>query len=599
MNFDIVRLTGKRILRIVRWTIYNKPRQVLSELSTLWKIQVLLRLLPRESTRAFVATLILGAACGLVAVAFHGSLEWAGHVVRRIGENLPAGGRAGFMILSPAIAAWVAGVLLVRSRLPAAGSGIPQVKATLFGRTPVAGLRVGIVKMALCVIQVGGGASLGREGPTVQICASMVPRMLRVFALPQSMLKRFLPVASAAGIAAAFNTPVAAVTFVMEELMGSSTSTAMTGLVVAAAIAAIEEKLLLGGHPLFSAPAWTFDSLASLPSFLFLGILGGYLGVYFHRWLLAFRGWFRGLMFFTTPFRMSLGGMVAGIAAWVAWETMGIKGIAGPGYALLDGSLQEQLSIVQSMGLMPLKFVATLASYSSGGVGGIFSPVLAIGSLLGSMVGWLQRELPWADATPLGAFALVGMGTFFAAVIRAPITSVLILFELTGNYGLILPLMLANMAAFLVSKRMNPLPIYDALLVQDGIDPHEPEDENWPTVGELCLPEFPVRDADDTVADIAGHDFLVDPIILVGKDGICLGMVVDVPIGTLPSSKLREFVRTQASLREEDQAFPALSLMSQEKHRWLPVVNRASKVVGVFGAHEALALLANRSSHPL
>lgn len=586
-----------RLRAVLRWMLFRKPKQALAELTILWKIQVLLRLLPRESSRAFVATLVLGSACGLVAVAFHGSLEWAGLVAKEAMDDMPTPLRAATMILLPALAAWIAGAILVRSRLPAEGSGIPQVKAILAGKRPVVGLRVGAVKMALCVIQIGGGASLGREGPTVQICSSLVPRMLRIFALPRTMFRRFLPVASAAGIAAAFNTPVAAVTFVIEELVGHSTSTAMTGLVIAAAIAAIEEKLLLGGEHLFHTPAWTFESLASLPSFLALGVSGGILGVCFQRWLLSLRSWFRKLEFIRPTSRMALGGLVAGLAAWIALEGLGSRGIAGPGYALLEGTLHEHLSVTQSLGLIPLKIAATLASYSSGGVGGIFSPVLAIGSLLGAVVGWVQRLLPWADATPLGAFALVGMGTFFAAVIRAPITSVLILFELTGDYGLILPLMLANMAAFLISKRMNPLPIYDALLVQDGIDPHETEDDDHPTVGDLCLREFGTIHPSDSIEEARKRLARNTPLVLLELDGNCLGLLSEVPDLVDPAVSLSGLVRTQARLRESDPAFPALSLMSQEMQRWLPVVDPSGKVVGIFGSREALARLALRKSN--
>lgn len=588
----------QRLLRSLRLVLLRKPRQLVSELSTLWKIHVLLRVLPMESTRAFAATLALGAAAGLVAVAFHGSLEWAGSTASSVLSRLPGPAAAAGLIALPAACAWIAGIFLIRTGLPAAGSGIPQVKASLSGRAPVAGLRVGIAKAFLCVLQIGGGASLGREGPTVQICASLVPRFLRVFALPQTMMRRFLPVASAAGIAAAFNTPVAAVTFVMEELMGSSTPTAMTGLVVAAAIAAIEEKILLGGDQLFHTPAWTFDSLSSLPSFLALGLLGGYLGVYFHRCLLAMRAWFRTLVRFSSPFRMGMGGLVAGIAAWLAWEFLGSKGIAGPGYPLLDGSLHERLSIWQSLGLLPLKFAATIGSYSSGGVGGIFSPVLAIGSLLGTTVGWLQQSLPWADTTPLGAFALVGMGTFFAAVIRAPITSVLILFELTGNYGLILPLMLANMTAFLVSKKMNPVPIYEALLLQDGIDPRDDRPERWPTVGELLLPTVSVFHSSDTLAVVPHRDRDRLPFLLEDPDGTCAGLVSSIPPNTSEGQPLAGMVRTRARLRETDEAFPALSLMSQDGQEWLPVVDPSGKIVGIFGAREALARLAERGRHP-
>jgi CIC family chloride channel protein len=586
----LIRFSFKRFRQLARWVFLNKPRQSLAELATVWKVQVLLRLFPRESTRAFAATLVLGAVCGLVAVAFHGSLEWASSHVWALlaGIRSPVFGAVG-IILVPALAAWIAGTILVRSKLPAAGSGIPQVKAALAGLSPVYGLRVAVVKFALCVIQVGGGASLGREGPTVQICAALAPPVLKLFALPKSFLRRFLPVAAAAGIAAAFNTPIAAVTFAMEELMGSSTPTAMTGLVVAAAIAAILEKLMLGGRVLFQAPAWTFDSLASLPAFLILGILGGFSGVLFHRLLLEIRARFTALRM-PVPVKMAIGGLVTGVAIWIGMAFLGNKGIAGPGYALLQGSLHEELSHGQTAGLLPLKFFATLASYSSGGVGGIFSPVLAIGSLLGSLVGWLQRGLPWADATPLGAFALVGMGTFFASVIQAPITSVLILFELTGNYGLILPLMLANMASFLIAKKMNPVPIYDALLLQDGIDLHAESVVHQLTVGDLAghvVARFP---SSTRLEDFKLQHGTV-PCVVEEPDGTCLGIVDDIPPDADGETLLRDILRTRVSLRETDPVFPALSLLSQKGHPWLPVVDKAGKAVGLFSIKETLIRL--------
>jgi len=588
----------RRIANLVRWSLYHKPRSIVRELSTLWKIQVLLRFLPRESSRAFAATLFLGALCGLIAVGFHGSLEAASHWAGRLHDVSAFHLGWVLVVVLPMASAWVAGLLLVRSGLPAAGSGIPQVKAALLGRSPAPGARVGVVKSLLCVLQVGGGASLGREGPTVQICASVVPRVLRLFALPPSLLRRFLPVASAAGIAAAFNTPIAAVTFVMEELVGSSTPTVMTGLVVAAAIAAIEEKLLLGGHPLFHVPSWSFESLASLPSFVMLGLLCGILGAFFHRALLALRIGFRKLDRLDVPTRMALGGLLTGCASWIGIAALGSRGIAGPGYAILDGSLHDGLTSIQVAGLLPLKFLATLASYSSGGVGGIFSPVLAIGSLLGRLAGTVQSSFPWADDTPLGAFALIGMGAFFASVIRAPITSVLILFELTGNYGLILPLMLANMAAFLVSKRMNPLPIYDALLVQDGIDPHEDAREKGPLVGELADGEIR-RVPADAPFEPSAHLESSSPLVVEEPDGTCVGLIDRTSNDHREGMLLRDLVGTRARLRSGTLAFEALSLMSQEDHRWLPVVDEKGRAVAVFGSREALAHLAERGrAHP-
>lgn len=559
------------------------------ELSTLWKTQILLRLLPAIPARILGLNIVLGMVCGLLAVAFHGGLQASSALVGRILQSLPSFASFVMLLVLPAIGAWIAGVILVRSGLPAAGSGIPQVKAAIHHRIEYPGIPTGITKFLLCLLQIGGGASLGREGPTVQISASFVPRFLRVFALPVAYLDRFVPVAAAAGIAAAFNTPMAAVTFTMEELMGTSSPTALTGLVLAAAVAAIEEKLLLGGYPLFHVPSWGFGGLASLPSFLLLGVCGGFSGVLFHRGLLAARIRFRSIRM-GVPARMALGGLGAGLAACIAWWFVGSMGIAGPGYALLDASLGQDLSLGEALALLPLKFAATISSYSSGGVGGIFSPVLAMGSLLGEVVGYVQGFFPWKDSTPVGAFALVGMGTLFASVIQAPITSVLIIFELTGNYGLVIPLMLSNMASFLVAKRMNPVPVYDALLLQDGIELRAEEDGHRTTVGDLCT-----RD----VAVVAG-DSRVERCLLESPSGRWI-VATDKGrlVGSLDSASLKgsetgpvaDFIGGIASLREEDLAIHALSLMSQEKIPWLPVVKRDGSVVGIFEAKEALSLL--------
>jgi len=576
----------------LRWLALRGPRAASREISTLWKTRVLLRLLPQESARILAIHLVLGMTCGLVAVAFHGTLQASSALVARLLASVPSPVSIALLLVLPAGSAALAGVLLVRSGLPAAGSGIPQVKAALHHRLAYPGIATGALKFGLCLLQIGGGASLGREGPTVQISASFVPRFLRVFALPRKMVDRFVPVAAAAGIAAAFNTPIAAVTFTMEEMMGSSTPTAMTGLVLAAAVAAIEEKLFLGGYPLFHVPGWSFGGLASLPSFLLLGICGGYAGVMFHRGLLWLRTRFQ-LLPVDMPMRMALGGLATGIAAAIAWGFLGSRGIAGPGYALLDSSLGHKLSITQSVWLMVLKFGATLGSYSSGGVGGIFSPVLSIGALLGSAIGQLQAAFPWSDSTPAGAFALVGMGTFFASVIQAPITSVLIIFELTGNYGLVIPLMLANTASFLLARRMNPVPIYDALLLQDGIDLEEKGDEDQPRVSDLSVRDFHTADAESKVSEFVRSEGRV-PCVLLNPDGTCAGILETAPAAEFSDSKLRDRVDSRATLREIDPAFPALALLSDEGRRWVPVVDSSGRPVALFGSSEALALLANR-----
>lgn len=585
---ETARSATRRGLRYVR-------RRVL-ELPTIWKIRILLRILPDETTRLLVATILLGVLSGLVAVLFHVTLEVIGKASLETVASAPRWMRPLIMIALPALSAWIAGLLLVRSGLPAGGSGIPQVKAVLSGTLKPFGLAVGGLKFVLCSIQIGGGASLGREGPTVQICASLSRSVLSLFALPRSLIRRFLPVSAAAGIAAAFNTPIAAVAFVLEEMLARSSPTAMTGLVVAAAIAAIEERMLLGADPMFHVPSWEFGGIQSLPSFLLLGVIAGYLGVGFHNGLISLRAWFMGEKRLSRPAKMALGGLIAGIATWVAFAAFERRGIAGPGYALLNDALHDNLSMLESASLLPLKFAATIASYSSGGVGGIFTPVLALGSLLGEVVGQIQIHLPWADTTPVGAFALVGMGALFAAVIRAPMTSVLILIELTGNYGLILPLMLANMTAFLVARSKVAQPIYEALMAQDGMLPDEPEADTQAVVGSLMQPT-PERIASGTLLKDARELVAANECLGVDlPDGRCAGLLLRKDIHPSPwedDTPVQDLLKIRTNLRVKDPALPALSLMARSDLSMLPVVDPQGALVGVFGSRNALVRMSD------
>lgn len=539
-----------------------------------------------------MATIVLGVVSGLVAVLFHVALEVVSDSAAKTVDAVPAWLAPLVIVAMPALAAWIAGVVIVRSGLPVGGSGIPQVKAVLGGTMKPFGLRVGALKALLCSIQIGGGGSLGREGPTVQICGSLVSAILKLFSLPRTLLRRFLPVSAAAGIAAAFNTPVAAVTFVLEEMLARTSPTTMTGLVVAAAIAAIEERMLLGGDPMFHVPSWSFDSLASLPSFLLLGVFSGYVGVAFHEGLLRTRMVFKRSTRFSIPAKMALGGLIAGAIAFASLSLFSRSGIAGPGYALLNDALDGDLSLVESLALLPGKLLATIASYSSGGAGGIFTPVLALGSLLGSLLGQAQAQLPWADSTPVGAFALVGMGALFAAVIRAPMTSVLIIFELTGNYGLILPLMLANMASFLIARSKVPIPVYEALMAQDGLLPGEVDaNKDVATVGNLMQPA-PLRVAPDTPGEDVAKLLSKHPYLGVDlPDGRCGGIVFDSGSPVDNSRHALDLVQARTALRRSDPALPALALMARGNIAMLPVVDDLGILVGVFGTRAALSRL--------
>jgi chloride channel protein, CIC family len=433
------------------------------------------RYLPNESQHLFALTLAVGVVCGLVAVAFHLAIQGATRLFIDRAMNAPGSSWIAWTIASPTLGGLVAGAALTWVVPNARGSGIPQVKQAFAVEGGRIRFRDAVGKFFVAVLQIGSGASLGREGPTVQICAGATSLLARLTSLPPKSARRLMPVAVAAGIAAAFNAPIAAVTFTIEEIVGALDQTVLSGVVIAAALAAVIERGVLGVHPVIEvAQPYGLDHPSSLAFYALLGLGAALVSVAFTDALLKLRLWFRKLRALPAWTQPGVGGLVTGVLAVGTLHFLGVRGVTGGGYETLGQALAGQLALKVLLALCIIKGVATVFSYSSGGAGGIFAPALFIGAMLGGAVGYLDVAALHHEGSQLGAFALVGMGAVFAGVIRAPITSVLIIFEMTGGYGLVLPLMLANMTAFVLARRWRPIPIYDALLEQDGIVlPHE------------------------------------------------------------------------------------------------------------------------------
>lgn len=431
------------------------------------------RLPLRESQKLHVLTFLIGGLCGLAAVLFHWLLEFfqAGIIYRVASSAGPF--RPLLLIVVPAAGGLLAGAALYFYAPEARGSGIPQVKTAFLlegGRIPA---RVIPAKMLLPAINIGTGASLGREGPTVQICAAIASQMGRAFDLSREGLRGLVPVGAAAGLAAAFNTPIAAVTFTLEEILGDTAAKPMGSIVIASVIASVVERWLLGEHALFSVPPYRLNAVAELPFYLLLGALAGVVAVAFNVSLLRLRGWLRDQRVVPPWATPAAGGAVVGCLGLTALLWTGSSSIFGVGYQLLATGLQGGLPFRLMLILCAFKLAATVVSYSSGSSGGIFGPSLYIGGMLGGVIG-AGAALVLGTGTQPGAFVLVGMGALFAGIVRAPITSIVIIFEMTNNYSIILPLMAANIVSYAVARRLSPEPIYDALLRQDGVQlPHE------------------------------------------------------------------------------------------------------------------------------
>jgi CIC family chloride channel protein len=429
--------------------------------------------MPNERQRLLAITIVAGGICGLAAVAFHISATWLyGQLIDRA-ASAPGHAWIWWMILTPAVGGLVAGLGLTYWVPAAAGSGIPQVKTAYTFRAGAITMKEAVGKFVLCAWQLGSGASLGVEGPTVQICAGVSSFLARTARLSPMNQKRMASVGMAAGIAAAFNAPIAAVTFTLEELIGNLDQTMLSGVIVAAALAAVVEHYILGSKSIFEVPrlqTYTLTNASSLVWYALLGLLAAIVSVAFTDSLLWLRKWFKGLSSVPPWVRPAIGGAATGSFAVVAMLFFHLNGIAGNPYPTLTLALLGGLPVTAMAALCVLKLAATVTSYSSGGSGGIFAPALFMGGMLGGAVGYLDVTVFHHPADTIGAFALVGMGAVFAGIVRAPMTSILIIFEMTGGYGLVLPLMIANMSAFALARHWRHTPVYEALLLQDGIN---------------------------------------------------------------------------------------------------------------------------------
>lgn len=421
-------------------------------------------LLQEREDQVFLAlALVIGALTGLAVVAFILLTE-------RLGMRLyPVGAAPWRRIFFPLAGSIGVGYLLFRYFPNARGSGVPQTKAALYARDGRILLRTVLGKFFCTSATLASGIPLGREGPSVQVGAGIASVIGRALGLRSEKVKALLPVGAAAAIAAAFNTPLAAVLFALEEVVGDLHAPMIGSVVLASATSWLVLRLLLGNHPLFNVPHYELVHPAEFAVYGVLGIAGGIVSVLFTKLLLGLRARFLKMPAMTLWLQPAAGGLLVGILGWFVPQVLGV------GYGYVGDALNGKMALNLMTLLVILKLITVTVSYASGNAGGIFGPALFIGAMLGGTVGTLAHGLfPTHTATP-GAYALVGMGAVFAGIVRAPMTSVLMIFEMTQDYAVIVPLMISNLISLFISSRLQHAPIYEALAVQDGI--HLPTSE--------------------------------------------------------------------------------------------------------------------------
>jgi CIC family chloride channel protein len=471
----------------------------------------------REDQVFLLLTLLIGALVGVVVVAFIVLTEHAGLRI------YPVGGAHWRRLLVPLVGSLTMGYLLFKYFPDARGSGVPQTKAALYARGGYISLATVFGKFFCTSATLASGIPLGREGPSVQVGAGLASLLGRKLGLSPEKVKALIPVGAAAAVAAAFNTPLAAVLFALEEVVGDLHAPVLGSVVLASATSWAILRLLLGNDPLFKVPQYQLVSPWEFCAYAVLGVVGGLVSVAFTKMLLNLRARFLCFPARTKWIQPAAGGLLVGIMGWFVPQTLGV------GYKYVGDALNGGMAIKLMILLLVLKLFAVTVSYASGNAGGIFGPSLFLGAMLGGIVGTAAHYVSPAHVASPGAYALVGMGTAFAGIVRAPMTSVVMIFETTRDYAVIVPLMISNLVSFFISSQLQHEPIYEVLAQQDGIHLPGPEsrsqDGQRRVVRALRAPTETLhanQTAHEALATVAGSEHRGWPVM---RDQRLMGMI--------------------------------------------------------------------------
>jgi chloride channel protein, CIC family len=543
----------------------------------------------RQDQVFLVLTLLIGALAGLAVVAFIVLTE-------RTGLRLyPPHGERWRRLLLPIACSLGMGYLLYRYFPDARGSGVPQTKAALFARDGRITLSTVLGKFFCTSATLACGIPLGREGPSVQVGAGIASVLGRRLGLRPEKVKALIPVGASAAIAAAFNTPMAAVLFSLEEVMGDLHAPVLGSVVLASATSWAVLRLLLGNNPLFHVPQYELVHPVEFAIYAVLGVLGGFLSVAFTKLLLGMRQRFLLLPRKTRWWHPVIGGTVVGVMGFFVPQVLGV------GYSYVGDALNGGMVFKLMAALVVLKLFAITVSYASGNAGGIFGPSLFLGAMLGGAIGHEAHQwFPAYTATP-GAYALVGMGALFAGIVRAPMTSVLMIFEMTRDYTVIVPLMIANLASLFISSRLQKQPIYEALAHQDGI--HLPAAGHRGVLGQHKVFEVMRQGAQTFPAGMPAREALERSTtsqfraFLVADEGNIVGVISRLNLekvlaGNGDEKRLADLISSLEfpHVHTDHALHVALERMSEARLDLLPVVSRADvhKLEGIVTMRDVL-----------
>ncbi len=540
-----------------------------------------------------LATLV-GVGAGLGAVAFRWLISSFQSLFFDGGEQVFGSLGRYYVILLPVIGGLLVGLIIHFFAREAKGHGVPEVMAAVAAKGGRIRARVSVAKAVASSLCIGSGGSVGREGPIVQIGSAIGSTAGQWLRLPEDWLRTLVACGAAGGISATFNAPIAGVFFALEVILGRFMTRSFGFVVISSVVADVVAHAFLGDTQSFVVPAYELVTAWEIPIYVVLGIAAAVVALAFIYVLYKSEDIFDGWRF--PPYlKPAFGGIIIGLIGLYSLDLFGV------GYGGVERALHGDIALSTLLILGALKLIATSVTIGSGGSGGIFAPCLFLGAMFGGAFGEMAHRIFPTITAPSGAYAVVGMAAVFAGAARAPITAIIILFEMTRDYSIILPLMLAVVISTVVSRAFNPETIYTTKVRREGIDLRRYEDvdvmrsitvaeamtRDFPTV----LGKMPVTELMTKLARSGHHGFPV-----VDEDARLCGVVTLADVESATTSESGELRVEDIAMKSPIVAYPDQSLyeallkLGAKDVGRIPVVDRndTTKLLGVLRRHDII-----------